>query len=96
MGQRAKVIDMPNRDATPQVDVSTPWGALGFVSERDMLVDDLRTLDSRVRAAATPASALAALVLRKQGVLEQIKALDAGDDDDDAILDDSDDEAWDA
>lgn len=72
----------------------TPWGALGFDSERDMLLDDLRTLSERIKSPTTTATAVAALSKRKQEVFEQIKALDSGDDEGD-ILDDSDDEAWD-
>lgn len=73
----------------------TPWGALGFDSERDMLLDDLKTLSERVKSPTTTATAVAALSKRKQEVFEQIKALDSGDDEGD-ILDDSDDEEWDA
>lgn len=76
------------------VPVQTPWGVLGFDSERDMLLDDLKTLSERVKSPATTATAVAALSKRKQEVFEQIKALDSGDDEGD-ILDDSDDEAWD-
>jgi hypothetical protein len=71
-----------------------PWGALGFDSERDMLLDDLKTLSERIKSPTTTATAVAALSKRKQEVFEQIKALDSGDDEGD-ILDDSDDEAWD-
>ena len=73
----------------------TPWGALGFDSERDMLLDDLRTLSERIKSPNTTATAVAALSKRKQEVFEQIKALDSGDDEGD-ILDDSADEEWDA
>lgn len=76
------------------VAVTTPWGALGFDSERDMLLDDLKTLSERIKSPSTTATAVAALSKRKQEVFEQIKALDSGDDEGD-ILDDSDDEAWD-
>lgn len=72
----------------------TPWGALGFDSERDMLLDDLRTLSERIKSSATTATAVAALSKRKQEVFEQIKQLDSGGDEFD-ILDDSDDETWD-
>lgn len=78
-----------------EVAVVTPWGALGFESERDMLLDDLRTLSERIKSPTTTATAVAALSKRKQEVFEHIKALDSGDDEGD-ILDDSDDEAWDA
>ena len=77
------------------VPVVTPWAALGFESERDMLLDDLMTLSERVKSASTTATAVAALSKRKQEVFEQIKALDSGDDEGD-ILDDSADEEWDA
>ena len=93
MAREAQVIAMPQRDV---VESMTPWGALGFNSERDMLIDDLRTLDRRIKAAETTATAVAALSKRKQEVFEQIKALDAAEDDEDDILDDSEDEAWDA
>ena len=85
------------RAVTPQdVPVVTPpWGTLGFDSERDMLLDDLRTLSERIKSPTTTATAVAALSKRKQEVFEQIKALDSGDDEGD-ILDDSDDEEWDA
>lgn len=73
--------------------ITTPWGALGFDSERDMLLDDLRTLSDRIKSPTTTATAVAALSKRKQEVFEQIKALDSGDDEGD-VLDDSDDEAW--
>lgn len=74
--------------------VVTPWGMLGFDSERDMLLDDLRTLSERLKSPTTTATAVAALSKRKQEVFEQIKSLDSGDDEGD-ILDDSDDEEWD-
>lgn len=77
-----------------EVAITTPWGALGFDSERDMLLDDLKVLDQRIKSPTTTATAVAALSKRKQEVFEQIKALDSGDDEGD-ILDDSDDEAWD-
>ena len=72
----------------------TAWGALGFESERDMLLDDLRTLSERIKSPTTTATAVAALSKRKQEVFEQIKQLDAGDDEIDSILDDSEDEEW--
>lgn len=72
----------------------TPWGALGHETERDMLLDDLRVLAERIKSPTTTATAVAALSKRKQEVFEQIKQLDAGDDESD-ILDDSEDEAWD-
>lgn len=73
----------------------TPWGALGFDSERDMLLDDLRTLSERIKSPTTTATAVAALSKRKQEVFEQIKQLDTDENDPDSILDDSEDEAWD-
>jgi hypothetical protein len=78
----------------PVIDPSTPWGALGFASERDMLLDDLKVLDQRIKSSSTTATAVASLSKRKSEVFEQIKALD-GDGDPDDILDDSEDEAWD-
>ncbi|MGV0805799.1 hypothetical protein [Mycolicibacterium setense] len=94
--KEAQVIAMPKRkDEPPADDLTTPWGALGFASERDMLIDDLRTIAERIRASSTTATAVAALSKRKQEIFEQIKILDAGDDDEDEILDDSEDEAWD-
>lgn len=72
---------------------TTPWGALGFESERDMLLDDLRTLADRIKSPATTATAVAALSKRKMEIFEAIKSLDSGDAEDD-ILDDSDDEEW--
>lgn len=77
-----------------EVETVSPWGILGFKSERDMLLDDLKTLSERIKSPTTTATAVAALSKRKQEVFEQIKALDSGDDEGD-ILDDSDDEAWD-
>lgn len=77
-----------------EVVVITPHAALGFDSERDMLLDDLKTLSERIKSPTTTATAVAALSKRKQEVFEQIKALDSGDDEGD-ILDDSDDEEWD-
>ena len=94
MAQEAQVIAMPKRDNLG--DTLTPWGALGFATERDMLIDDLRALDARIKAAATTATAVAALSKRKQEVFEQIKQLDAAEDDLDDILDDSEDEDWNA
>ena len=73
---------------------ATPWQALGFQSERDMLLEDLRLLAERIKSPNTTATAVAALSKRKQEVFEQIKRLDAGDDESE-ILDDSEDEAWD-
>jgi hypothetical protein len=96
MAQEAQVIAMPTRESGPPDVKQTPWGALGFASERDMLIDDLRTLDDRIKAGSTTATAVAALSKRKQEVFEQIKMLDAADDEADEILDDSEDEAWDA
>jgi hypothetical protein len=75
-------------------DPITPWAALGFESERDMLLDDLKTLSERIKAATTTATAVASLSKRKQEIFEQIKQLDSGEGDPDSILDDSDDEAW--
>lgn len=94
-GVKAQVIPM-RKDEPAAPDVVTPWGALGFKSERDMLIDDLRALDQRIKSPSTTATAVAALSKRKQEVFEQIKLLDVGDDEEDEILDDSDDEAWDA
>jgi hypothetical protein len=87
----ARVIVMPKRE---EPSAMMPWTALGFESERDMLIDDLRVLDQRIKSPTTTATAVAALSKRKQEVFEQIKQLDSGDDDLD-ILDDSDDEVWD-
>jgi hypothetical protein len=83
------------RAVTPddKPELVTPWGALGFETERDMLVDDLQVLARRIKSETTTATAVAALSKRKQEVFEQIKALDSGDDPDD-ILDDSEDEAF--
>lgn len=95
--EEAQVIAMPKRENDPPVESKvTPWGALGFATERDMLIDDLKTLDDRIKAGSTTATAVAALSKRKQEVFEQIKMLDADDDDLDTIIDESDDEAWDA
>jgi len=93
---RARVYPLnPSVPPVPVVDPTSPWGVLGFVSERDMLLDDLKVLDQRIKSPTTTATAVAALSKRKQEVFEQIKALDSGEDEDD-ILDDSDDEVWDA
>lgn len=89
MAQEAEVITMPSRGCSGEQ--VTPWGALGFETERDMLIHDLRVLSERINSPSTTATALAALSKRKQEILEQIKAIDAGDDEDD-ILDDSEDE----
>lgn len=94
--QEAQVIAMPNCDSNTPSELKTPWGVLGFASERDMLIDDLQTLDQRLKSPSTTATAVAALSKRKHEIFEQIKNLDAGEDDLDAIIDDSDDEAWDA
>lgn len=93
----SKVIAMPKRTADPppaEPKLQEPWEALGFSTERDMLLDDLKTLDQRIRASSTTATAVAALSKRKQEVFEMIKSLDSGDDEDD-ILDDAEDESWD-
>lgn len=87
------VVSMPTRP--PTVDPSTPWGALGFLSERDMLIDDLKTIDQRVKAPNTTATAVAALSKRKKEIFEQIVQYDSADNDPNSILDDADDEAWD-
>lgn len=76
-------------------EVVSPWQALGFESERDMLIADLKNLDQRIKSLDTAAHAISALSKRKQEVYEQIKMLDSGVDPGN-ILDDSDDEAWDA
>lgn len=89
MGQ---VITMPKQK--PKVDPATPWGSLGFLTERDMLLDDLKDLSVRIKSPNTTATAVAALSKRKQEVLEQIKQLDEADNPD-SILDDSEDEEWD-
>ena len=94
MAQEAQVIAMPTRESDPP-EVATPWGMLGFASEREMLLDDLKTLAQRIKAPETTATAVAALSKRKQEIFEQIKQLDSGDDELDAILDDSEDEDWD-
>lgn len=91
MGKKADVLTIA--PPPPQVDPSSPWGSLGFLTEREMLLDDLKTLDQRIKSPNTTATAVAALSKRKQEVFEQIKHLDVGDDDDD-ILDDSEDEAF--
>ena len=78
-----------------EVGAVTPWGTLGFDSERDMLLDDLRTLSERIKSPTTTATAVAALSKRKQEVFEQIKQLDSDENDPHSILDDSEDEAWD-
>ncbi|OBG32414.1 hypothetical protein A5671_07730 [Mycolicibacter heraklionensis] len=88
----SKVIPMKRKNEEPPA-VVAPWSALGFATERDMLLDDLKALDQRIKSPSTTATAVAALSKRKQEVFEQIKALDSGDDEDD-ILDDADDESW--
>ena len=81
---------MPNMSVPPE---QQPWEALGFGSEREMLLDDLRTLDRRIKDPSTTATAVAALSRRKHDVFEMIKSLDSADGDDD-ILDDEADESW--
>jgi hypothetical protein len=93
MGKADVLTIAPPPPPAPKVDPSTPWGSLGFLTERDMLLDDLKVLDQRIKSAGTTATAVAALSKRKQEVFEQIKHLDLGDDDDD-ILDDSEDETF--
>lgn len=92
MANRARVISIRGKKDVPVA----PWEALGFESERDMLIADLKNLDQRIKASDTAAHAISALSKRKQEVYEQIKVLDSGDDDVNDILDDSEDEAWDA
>ena len=89
--KRLRAVE-PNETAPGPL--KTPWAVLGFGSERDMLLEDLRLLAERIKSPTTTATAVAALSKRKQEVFEQIKQLDAGDDESD-ILDDSDDEAFD-
>lgn len=92
---RANVVAIKGPGApNPTLDPATPWGALGFLTERDMLIDDLKVLDGRIKSPTTTATAVAALSKRKQEIFEQVKLLDAGGDDPDGILDDTDDEAW--
>lgn len=91
----ARVLRAVSRDEAPPPELAAPWAVLGFKSERDMLLDDLQTLDQRLKSATTTATAVAALSKRKQEVFEQIKSLDAGEDESD-VLDDSEDESWDA
>lgn len=92
---KAKVVSIaPPPPPEPEIDPSTPWGSLGFLTERDMLLDDLKVLDGRIKSSSTTATAVAALSKRKQEVFEQIKHLDMDGDDDD-ILDASEDEAFD-
>ncbi|MCA9843248.1 MAG: hypothetical protein KC491_01225 [Dehalococcoidia bacterium] len=86
----ARVISIHGKDPK-----APPWKELGFESERDMLIDDLKNLDRRIKSADTAAHAISALSKRKQEVYEQIKQLDNGSDPAN-ILDDSEDEAWDA
>jgi hypothetical protein len=90
----ARVIAMPNRDKPKDASPQSAWGALGYESEREMLIADLVALDGRIKSASTSATAVAALSRRKQEVLEQIKALDSGGEED-LILDESEDEPWD-
>ena len=80
-------------DETPPL--LTPWGALGFASERDMLLDDFQELSRRLKSDKTTATAVAALSKRKQEIFELIARLDSGEDDPDSVLDESEDEAWD-
>lgn len=91
---KAKVIAMRNMEQ-PEQSPPSAWGALGYQSEREMLIADLVALDQRIKSPSTSATAVAALSRRKQEVLEQIKALDSGSAEDD-ILDDAEDEPWDA
>src|SRR5687767_5266551 len=94
MAKDAKVLTMVKPPPPePKLDPSTPWGSLGFLTERDMLLDDLQVLARRIKSESTTATAVAALSKRKQEVFEQIKHLDSGDGEDD-VLDDSDDEAF--
>lgn len=93
MPPRKRLRAVTEADAAPEPP-KTPWGMLGFDTERDMLLDDLRVLAERIKSPTTTATAVAALSKRKQEVFEQIKQLDAGDDESD-VLDDSEDEAWD-
>lgn len=90
----SKVIPMRKRTTDETPPLQEPWSALGFASERDMLLDDLKTLDARIKSPSTTATAVAALSKRKTDIFEMIKALDSDDDDAD-ILDDADDESWD-
>lgn len=87
------VVTMPKRKPE-KPDPSTPWGALGFPTERDMLLDDLQDLSRRIKDPKTTATAVAALSKRKHEILEMLRALDEADDPD-SILDDTEDEAWD-
>ena len=88
-------MSRPLRSVTPgeAASVRPPWEVLGFESERDMLVDDLQSLEKRLKSEATAAHAVVAISKRKQEIFEQIMHLDSGDMDDD-VLDDSEDEEW--
>ena len=92
MPPRKRLRAVTPEDSAPKV--QTPWSALGFDTERDMLLDDLRVLAERIKSPTTTATAVAALSKRKQEVFEQIKMLDSADDDSD-VLDDSEDEELD-
>jgi hypothetical protein len=88
---KAQVISMRGRAAD---ELPAPWASLGYDSEREMLLDDLKMIATRLKDPGTPAHAIAALSKRKTEILEQIKLLDSGELEADAILDDSEDEAW--
>jgi hypothetical protein len=94
VARKPAILRAVSPDEKPAPVALTAWGALGFESERDMLLDDLKTLAERIKSSSTTATAVAALSKRKAEIFEQIKMLDAEADDDD-ILDDSEDETWD-
>jgi len=67
-----KVVAMSKKPAPPtKPDPATPWGILGFLTERDMLLDDLKELGQRIKSPNTTATAVAALSKRKHEVFEQ-------------------------
>lgn len=55
---------------------SGPWAELGFETEREMLVHDLKTVTARIESPATQGSAISGLMNQKAALIKQIRDLD--------------------
>lgn len=54
-----------------------PWSELGFESEREMLVHDLKVVVGRIESPATQGSAISGLMNQKAALVKQIRDLDS-------------------
>ncbi len=87
-------LDEYRKSTEPVIDPATPWGALGFLTERDMLLDDLKTVQARIKSGKDTGTAIKALLVEKREIMSQLRDLDSGEGDPDSILDEAEDEAW--